>query len=157
MAIVIFGSAAFSFVVHAIGVTGAAASAGVRVGIAVLGAVILAPIVAALFKWLPGTDLAWGDVWIGALTTTAGFAIAQFAISIYLRLVNLPWTYGSAASLIIVLLWLYYSSYLFLLGAEFTQVYAHMFGSLRDRGRAHDATAESPASISPVPPSGLRR
>jgi len=132
--------------------------AGVRVGIAILGAVILAPIVAALFKWLPGTDLAWGDVWIGALTTTAGFAIAQFAISIYLRLVNLPWTYGSAASLIVVLLWLYYSSYLFLLGAEFTQVYAHMFGSLRDRGRAHDAAAESPsASISPVPPSGLRR
>lgn len=150
LTIVIFGSAAFTVVVHAAGVTGAGASAGVRAGIAILGAVILAPIVAALFKWLPGTDLAWGDVWIGALTTTAGFAIAQFAIAVYLTLVNLPWTYGSAASVIVVLLWLYYSSYLFLLGAEFTQVYAHMFGSLSTSGAASDAA--TPMSGAPGPP-----
>ena len=102
-------------------------------GVAALAAVILAPVVAALFKWLPGTGLAWTDVWIGALTTTVGFAFAQLAIGAYLAYVNLPWTYGSAASVIVVLLWLYYSSYVFLLGAEFTQVYAGMFGSRRER------------------------
>ena len=129
----IFGSAAFAVAARAHGVHGPLASAGVHAGVAALGAVILAPVVAALFKWLPGTGLAWTDVWIGALTTTVGFAFAQLAIGAYLAYVNLPWTYGSAASVIVVLLWLYYSSYVFLLGAEFTQVYAGMFGSRRER------------------------
>ncbi len=125
----IFGSAAFTVLAHAHGVSGPWASTGVRAAVAAVGALILAPIVAALFKWLPGTELAWSDVWFGALTTTVGFAFAQLAIGVYLAYVNLPWTYGSAASVIVVLLWLYYSSYLFLLGAEFTQVYARTCGS----------------------------
>jgi membrane protein len=62
--------------------------------------------------------------------------LAQFGIAFYLSSVNLPWTYGSAASVIVVLLWLYYSSYLFLLGAEFTLVYARECGSLRERRAA---------------------
>jgi membrane protein len=131
MTVLVFGTAAISFAVHGGGAQGVLASAGVRAGIALLGAAILAPVVAALFKWLPGTELAWGDVWIGALTTTIGFSLAQFAIGVYLAKVNLPWTYGSAASLIVVLLWLYYSAYLFLLGAEFTHVYARELGSRR--------------------------
>ncbi len=131
--VVIFGSAAASVFVHHLGAHGPLAAAGVRVGIVLSGAAILAPVVAALFRWLPGADLHWSDVWIGALTTTVGFALAQFAIGAYLAYVNLPWTYGSAASLIVVLLWLYYSSYLFLLGAEFTVVYARELGSLRGR------------------------
>jgi membrane protein len=101
------------------------------VGASLVGAALLTPVVAALFKWLPGAGLTWGDVWIGALTTTIGFALAQFAIGFYLAEVNLPWTYGSASSLVVVLLWLYYSSYLYLLGAEFTYVYAHELGSMR--------------------------
>ncbi len=115
------------------------------IGATLVGAVILAPVVAALFRWLPGTGLAWSDVWIGAGTTTVGFAIGQIAIGIYLRSVDLPWTYGSAASVIVILLWLYYSAYLFLLGAEFTHTYAREFGSLRrgvpsDRSRASKGT-----------------
>ncbi len=131
MTALIFGSAAFSGLVHAAGARGALAIAGVHTGVAVMSALLLAPVVAALFKWLPGTQLAWGDVWIGALTTSFGFALAQFAIAFYLASVNLAWTYGSAASVVVVLLWLYYSSYLFLLGAEFTLVYARERGSLR--------------------------
>lgn len=146
MTVVIFGSAAFSVAARAAGFAGVAASIGVRAGIVVLGALLLAPIVAALFKWLPGTHLTWGDVWIGALTTTVGFAIAQFAIALYLESVNLPWTYGSATSVIVVLLWLYYSSYLFLLGAEFTQAYASTHGSLRARGTASAAALETSAA-----------
>jgi membrane protein len=128
---VIFGSAAATVAVHDAGVHGPLAAAAIRVAIVISGAAILLPVVAVLFRWLPGADLHWGDVWIGALTTTVGFAVAQFAIGTYLAYVNLPWTYGSAASVIVVLLWLYYSSYLFLLGAEFTAVYAREVGSLR--------------------------
>lgn len=131
LTLVIFGSAVFSAAVHGAGARGAFASAGIRAGVSVLGALVFAPIVAGLFKWLPGAKLAWGDVWIGALTTTIGFAFAQFAIGVYLRNVNLPWTYGSASSVIVILLWLYYSAYLFLLGAEFTYVYATEYGSRR--------------------------
>jgi membrane protein len=136
MTALIFGSAAFSEIVHAAGAHGVLAAGGVRTGVAVMSALMLAPIVAALFKWLPGTQLTWGDVWIGALTTTVGFALAQFGIAFYLSSVNLPWTYGSAASVVVVLLWLYYSSYLFLLGAEFTLVYARECGSLREGANA---------------------
>ncbi len=132
MTLVVFGSAAFEAAVHAAGARGLGATIGIHLGVGLIGALILAPIVAALFKWLPGTHLAWTDVWIGALTTAFGFALAQSAIGIYLATENLPWTYGSAASVIVVLLWLYYSSYLFLLGAEFTHVYAREVGSLRE-------------------------
>ncbi|MEA2718469.1 MAG: rane protein [Candidatus Eremiobacteraeota bacterium] len=145
LTVVIFGSAFLSAAVHGAGADGVLASLAVRAGIAVLGAAILAPIVACLFKWLPGTELTWGDVWIGALTTTIGFAVAQFAIAVYLAKVNLPWTYGSASSVVVVLLWLYYSSYLFLLGAEFTHVYAHEHGSLRRRTVRHDGTPAASA------------
>ncbi len=127
----VFGSAAFDAAAHAAGARGVWATIGTHLGVGVLGALILAPVVAALFKWLPGTRLAWTDVWIGALTTAVGFAVAQSLIGIYLATENLPWTYGSAASIIVVLLWLYYSAYLFLLGAEFTHVYAREVGSLR--------------------------
>jgi membrane protein len=133
LTLVIFGSAFFSAAVHGAGASGTLAVVGIDAGVAVLGGLILAPAVAGLFKWLPGANLAWGDVWIGALTTTVGFALAQFVIAVYLRYVNLPWTYGSASSVIVVLLWLYYSAYLFLLGAEFTHVYAREYGSLRQR------------------------
>jgi len=131
MTVLIFGSAAFVAAAHSAGVHGALASAGARAGIALTGAVLLTPIVAGLFRWLAAGALTWGDVWIGACTTATGFALAQLAIGIYLASVNLPWTYGSAASLIVILLWLYYSSYLFLFGAEFTIVYARRLGSLR--------------------------
>lgn len=135
MTVLIFGSAAFVAAAHSAGVHGVLASGGARAGIALTGAALLAPIVATLFRWLAGDALTWGDVWIGASATASGFAFAQLVIGIYLASVNLPWTYGSAASLIVILLWLYYSSYLFLFGAEFTIVYARRLGSLRDVSR----------------------
>jgi membrane protein len=131
LTLIVFGSAVLATVLHGAGAQGAVAAVGVRLGAAALGAVVFAPLVAALFKWLPGTALSWGDVWVGALVTTAGFVLAQAVIAVYLVRMNLPWTYGSAASLIVVLLWLYYSSYLFLLGAQFTEVFSREVGSRR--------------------------
>jgi membrane protein len=128
----VFGSAAAAAAIHAFGARGELAAFGARAAIVVVGALILFPIVAGLFRWLPGTSLTWKDVSIGAAATTIGFSLAQFVIGEYLHRVNLPWTYGSAASVILILLWLYYSSYLFLLGAEFTYVYAREYGSQRN-------------------------
>lgn len=129
MTVIVFGSAALAGVGHAAGVRGVAGNVAMRAGIAALGAVVLAPIVALLFRYLPGTGLRWSDVWPGALATAVGFAFGQFAIGAYLASVDLPWTYGSAAAIVVSLLWLYYSSYLFLVGAEFTVVYARERGS----------------------------
>lgn len=120
----IFGSALFANALHVAGMRGSIPGSVIRALAALIGALILTPVVAVLFRLLPGTELRWSDVWPGAIVTGAGFAIGQLAIGEYLAAVNLPWTYGSAASIVVVLLWLYYSSYLFLLGAEFTQVYA---------------------------------
>jgi membrane protein len=132
LTVIVFGSSVAAAVLHAAGAQGQVAAAGVRIGATAFGALVFAPLVAALFKWLPGAALTWADVWIGALVTTAGFALAQALIALYLARMNLPWTYGSAASLVVVLLWLYYSSYLFLLGAQFTEVYARELGSRRN-------------------------
>ena len=131
LTVLVFGSSVAAAVVHAAGAQGAPAAIVIRIGATAIGAIVFAPLVAALFKWLPGTELDWRDVWVGALVTTAGFALAQALIAFYLARMNLPWTYGSAASLVVVLLWLYYSSYLFLLGAQFTEVYAREVGSRR--------------------------
>ncbi len=146
LTVIVFGSSVAAAVLHAAGAQGAVAAVGVRIGAMGLGALVFAPIVAALFKWLPGTDLAWGDVWIGALVTTAGFALAQAVIALYLARMDLPWTYGSAASLVVVLLWLYYSSYLFLLGAQFTEVYARTAGS---HGRHRSVREQTTPSVVP--------
>ncbi len=131
LTLVIFGSAFLSVAVHGAGAQGILASLGVRAGISVLGAAILTPTVAGLFKWLPGTQLGLGRR-LDRRAHHHGRLRARAVRDRRLpREVNLPWTYGSASSVIVVLLWLYYSSYLFLLGAEFTQVYAREHGSLK--------------------------
>jgi membrane protein len=146
---IVFGSAVAAAALHTAGAHGAFAAIGVRVGSSALGAALFAPLVAALFRWLPGTELAWSDVWIGALVTTAGFTGAQAIIALYLARVNLPWTYGSAASLVVILLWLYYSSYLFLLGAQFTEVYSREVGSRR--GAGSPSSGRDPGKAASVP------
>lgn len=87
---------------------------------------------AMIFKILPDVDLAWSDVWIGALVTGALFTIGKALIGSYLGSSNVASSYGAAASLITILLWIYYSSLILLFGAEFTKVYAESHGSRRD-------------------------
>jgi len=95
----------------------------VRFGNVVLVAALLTPLIAALFRWLPRTDgIAWRDVWLGAAVTAVATTVGQVAIAWYISVKNESAMYGSAASVIVVLLGLYYSAYIFLFGAEFTQV-----------------------------------
>ncbi|HVR73940.1 MAG TPA: YhjD/YihY/BrkB family envelope integrity protein [Planctomycetota bacterium] len=82
---------------------------------------------ALIYKVLPDMKLAWRHVWIGALVTAALFTLGKFAIGYYLGQTATGSAYGAAGSVIIILLWAYYSSLIFLFGAELTQVYAREF------------------------------
>lgn len=86
--------------------------------------VILTLFFAVLFKVLPDAELKWRDMWVGAAVTALLFVIGKTLIGLYLSRSAVASTYGSAGSLVVLLLWIYYSAQIFLLGAEFTQVYA---------------------------------
>lgn len=82
----------------------------------------------AIFKVLPDAEIAWHDVWYGAFFTAILFMIGKYLVSLYLSHSSIASGYGAAGSLAILLLWTYYSSMSFLLGAEFTQVWARREG-----------------------------
>jgi membrane protein len=101
---------------------------------------------AAIFKLLPDVRIAWRDVWIGAAGTAVLFTIGKYLISLYLGYAAPESTYGAVGSLIAVLLWTYYSAQILLLGAEFTQAYARMYGSqIKPAANARRVTTESRA------------
>ncbi len=84
---------------------------------------------AMIYKFLPHQTIAWGDVWIGALVTAVLFTVGKALISIYLSKSAFLSGYGAAGSLLVLLLWIYYSAQIFLLGAEFTRAFAYSRGS----------------------------
>jgi membrane protein len=84
---------------------------------------------AMIYKFLPDVRIQWKDVWIGAALTSLLFTIGKFVIGLYLGSSGVGSAYGAAGSLITILLWVYYSSLIFFLGAEFTQVCASRYGS----------------------------
>jgi membrane protein len=84
---------------------------------------------AALFKFMPDAQIAWRDVWLGAIVTAVLFLIGRLVLQFYLSRADPGAHLGSAAaSLAVLLVWVYYSAIIFLLGAEFTQVFANRFG-----------------------------
>ena len=91
--------------------------------------VLIALLFALMFKYLPDTAITWRDVWTGALVTAAAFVIGQTIIGFYLGRAGVASAYGAAGSLLVLLLWIYYSSMILLFGAEFTHVYAERRGS----------------------------
>lgn len=82
-----------------------------------------------MFRILPDVEIAWKDVWLGAAMTSLLFTIGKFLIGLYLGQSSAASTYGAAGSLVVLLIWIYYSAQIVLLGAEFTQVYADKYGS----------------------------
>jgi membrane protein len=83
---------------------------------------------AAIFKVLPSTDVRWSDVWLGAAFTSALFVIGKEVIGLYLGNTSVASVFGAASSIVVILLWVYYSSQILFLGAEFTQVFARRYG-----------------------------
>ncbi len=89
---------------------------------------IIAVLFAALFKVLPDAKVAWRDVWVGALVTAVLFVIGKYFLALYLGRASVGSPYGAAGSLALLLVWIYYTSLIFLFGAEFTQVWAQRDG-----------------------------
>ena len=89
---------------------------------------------ALIYKVLPTAEIAWRDVWVGAVATALMFLLGKFLIGFYLGQSNLASTFGAAGSVITILLWVYYSSQIVLFGAEFTKAYAELRGSRSARG-----------------------
>ena len=83
---------------------------------------------AMIYKVLPDVKLAWSDVWVGALVTAGLFTIGKSLIGLYLGTSGFSSSYGAAGSVIVLLVWVYYSSQIILLGAEFTREYVTKFG-----------------------------
>ena len=84
---------------------------------------------AMIYKILPDVKIAWSDVWIGAAATALLFTLGKFLIGLYLGRSGISSTFGAAGSLVLILIWVYYSAQILFLGAEFTQVYATKYGS----------------------------
>ncbi|HEY3497960.1 MAG TPA: YihY/virulence factor BrkB family protein, partial [Polyangiaceae bacterium] len=84
---------------------------------------------ALMFKLVPHVKVAWRDVWIGAFVTALLFTLGKLLIGLYLGKAGVSSSYGAAGSLVVLVIWVYYSASILLFGAEFTQVYASRFGS----------------------------
>lgn len=90
---------------------------------------------AMIYKYIPRERLAWSDVWTGAAATALLFTVGKFLIGLYLGRSSFNSAYGATGSLVVLLLWIYYSAQIFLLGAEFTRVVTYTYGSRRSSSR----------------------
>ncbi|RPI49013.1 MAG: YihY/virulence factor BrkB family protein [Chloroflexi bacterium] len=95
----------------------------------VISFAVITLLFALMYKYLPDAEIALKDVFIGAALTTLLFTVGKFALGFYLGRSSATSAYGAAGSLVLILLWIYYSAQIFLFGAEFTQVYARKHGS----------------------------
>lgn len=113
--------------------------------------VMISVMFALMYKILPRVKISWHDVWIGSIATALLFAIGKFLVGLYIGKSQVASSFGAAGSLVVLLIWVYYSAQIFLLGAEFTWVYAHRLGSRR--GEDQPATAKGAMQTTPQAPS----
>jgi membrane protein len=106
---------------------------------------VIALLFALMFKWMPDAPVRWHDVWLGAVATAALFEIGKFLIGLYIGKQGLESTYGAASSLVVVLIWVYYSAQIVLFGAELT----HSQAKLRGTPRATAARVKKPTRPNP--------
>ena len=102
---------------------------------------VVTALFAMIYKILPRVRIGWKDVWIGAAVTALLFTAGKFLIGLYIGKSGVSSGFGAAGSVVVLLVWVYYSAQIFLLGAEFTSIYAYRFGSLR--GEADHLSAKS--------------
>lgn len=106
----------------------------------VVNLALLTFVFALIYKMIPRVKVSWHDVWLGAAVTALLFTIGKVAIGLYLGKSDVTSSFGTAASLVIVMIWVYYASQIFLLGAEFTRVYAEKLGSRRREAQERRTT-----------------
>jgi membrane protein len=98
---------------------------------------------AMIYKWMPRAKVAWHDVWMGAAVTAMLFEIGKLLIGVYVGQTAVASAFGAAGSIVVLLVWVYYSAQIFLLGAEFTWVYANDRKEREDRRAGRAAMPES--------------
>ena len=114
----------------------------------VFGLVVTTVGFALIYKFIPRVSVQWRDVWIGAVVTAVLFSLGRFLIGLYIGKSELASGYGAAGSLVVVFVWVYYSAQIFLLGAEFTWVYATTLGSKSSESEV--APAFEPLMLTPA-------
>ncbi len=82
-----------------------------------------------IFKYMPSITIRWRDVWVGAGVTALLFEVGKYLIALYIGKSGTTETFAAAGSVVVLLIWVYYAAQIFLLGAEFTKVYANAHGS----------------------------
>ncbi len=103
---------------------------------------------ALLFKFLPNTAVRWGDVWLGALVTAVLWEIGKNLLALYIGRSGQSWSaYGLVGTVLILMAWIYFSSQILFLGAEFTEVYSRRYGSRVPRAAAKPAPAPVPEAV----------
>lgn len=121
---------------------------------------VISILFALLFKFLPDVKVAWRDVWIGALVTAVLFTLGKFLIGVYIGNSNIATPFGAAGSLVVLLIWIYYSAQILFLGAEITQVYAVLYGSgiqpASDAVALSDAARVAQGTKAPPKPGAVR-
>jgi membrane protein len=113
---------------------------------------VITVLFALIFKYLPDAEIAWRDVWLGAFVTALLFSLGKFLIGLYLGNSAVGSSFGAAGSLVLLLVWIYYSAQILFFGAEFTQVYANNYGS-----KIVPEGEEKPAEPGPAPQSSRRQ
>jgi len=109
---------------------------------------LITVVFALIYRYIPRVHVAWHDVWLGAAVTSLLFAVGKFLIGLYLGKATVASTFGAAGSLVVLMVWMYYSAQIFLFGAEFTWVYAHRLGSRRGQERPRPGMAAAkPAEV----------
>jgi membrane protein len=116
----------------------------------VITLVLLSALFAAIYKFLPDKPIAWRDVAVGAIATALLFTIGKSLIGLYIGSSKVAESYGTAGSLIVILLWIYYSTVTFLAGAEFTRAYAQRFGSHAAQPDAETAPRKAETAAAPA-------
>ena len=111
----------------------------------VISTALIGFLFAAIYKVLPDKPIAWRDVAIGALVTALLFEGGKYLIALYIGKSDVASTYGAAGALVVLLLWIYYTAQIFLLGAEFTYAYARRYGSLSGAGQTSEGARSSDA------------
>ena len=102
---------------------------------------LITVVFALIYRFIPRVHVAWHDVWLGAAVTSLLFAVGKFLIGLYLGKASFASSFGAAGSLVVLMIWVYYSAQIFLFGAEFTWVYAHRLGSRRAEPHPANASA----------------